>query len=37
VDREENTARFWQEIYDDQGRLVEVHENYPVDKGHRRL
>jgi hypothetical protein len=37
VDPEENTRRFWQEIYDDKGRLVEVHEKFPVDKGHQRL
>lgn len=27
--------RFYQEIYDETGRLVEVHEKYPVDKGHQ--
>jgi dissimilatory sulfite reductase (desulfoviridin) alpha/beta subunit len=37
VDREENTVRFWQEIYDGQGKLVEIHEKYPVDKGHQKL
>jgi len=37
VDAEENTVRFWQEIYDERGRLIEVHENFPVDKGHKRL
>ena len=36
VDAEDTTLRFWQEIYDDQGRLVEIHEKYPVDKGHRK-
>lgn len=36
VDGGETTVRFWQEIYDDTGRLVEVHEKYPVDKGHRK-
>ena len=36
VDSAETTVRFWQEIYDDQGRLVEVHEKYPVDKGHQK-
>jgi hypothetical protein len=30
------TRRFWQEIYDERGRLVEVHEKFPVDKGHRK-
>ena len=37
VDANETTLRFWQEIYDDQGRLVEVHEKYPVDKGHQKV
>lgn len=37
VDADENTVRFWQEIYDNQGRLVEVHEKYPVDKGHQQV
>ncbi len=35
VDATENTLRFRQEIYDDEDRLVEVHEKYPVDRGHR--
>jgi hypothetical protein len=34
VDANETTLRFWQEIYDDRNKLVEVHEKYPVDKGH---
>jgi hypothetical protein len=37
VDAAEATLRFWQEIYDDQGRLVETHEKYPVDKGHQKV
>jgi hypothetical protein len=37
VDASETTVRFWQEIYDDQGRLVEIHEKFPVDKGHQKL
>jgi len=36
VDAREVTLRFWQEIYDESGNLVEIHEKYPVDKGHRR-
>ena len=36
VNAEDMTLRFWQEIYDDQGRLVEIHEKYPLDKGHRK-
>jgi hypothetical protein len=35
VDAGENTVRFWQEIYDDSGKLVETHEKFPVDRGHR--
>ena len=37
VNAEEVTLRFWQEICDDEGRLVEVHEKYPVDKGHEKV
>ena len=36
VDAQENTVGFWPEIYDDQGRLVEMREKYPVDKGHQK-
>ncbi len=37
VDSQETTVRFWQEIYDDQSKLVEIHEKYPVDKGHQKV
>jgi len=37
VDANETTVRFWQEIYDDHGQLVEIHEKFPVDKGHRKV
>jgi len=37
VDSAENTVRFWQEICDDKGKLLEVHEKFPVDKGHRKV
>ena len=37
VDRSERTIKFWQEIYDERGNLVEVHEKYPVDKGHQKV
>jgi hypothetical protein len=37
VDGEEVTLRFWQEIFDEQGKLVEAHEKYPVDTGHRKV
>ena len=37
VDSNEVTLKFWQEIYDESGILVEVHEKYPVDKGHKKI
>ena len=37
VDLNEETVKFWQEIYDNHGALVEVHEKYPVDKGHLKV
>ena len=37
VDAKESTVRFWQEIYDDRGKLVETHEKFPVDKGHQKV
>lgn len=36
VDASELTLRFWQEIYDERGMLVETHEKFPVDRGHRK-
>ncbi len=35
VDANEAMKRFYQEIYNDKGELVEVHEKYPIDKGHQ--
>jgi hypothetical protein len=37
VDRDEKTVSFWQEIYNESGILVEIHEKYPIDKGHKKL
>jgi len=37
VDTSELTVRFYQEIYNNSGQLVEVHEKYPIDKGHERV
>lgn len=37
VDQDEVTLAVVQEIYDHSGRLVAVHEKYPMDKGHQRL
>ncbi len=33
----EETVQLWQEVYDDQGKLVGRHQKYPVDTGHERL
>jgi hypothetical protein len=37
VDADETTTRFAREIYDQPGRLVAVHEKFPVDLGHKRM
>jgi hypothetical protein len=37
VDANENTLRFWQEIYDESGKLIEIHQKFPVDEGHRKV
>jgi len=37
VDQDEKTISFWQEIYNESGNLVEIHEKYPIDKGHKKL
>ena len=37
VDAKETTLSFKQEIYNEQGILVEVHEKYPIDKGHVKI
>jgi hypothetical protein len=37
VGQEEETVRFFQEIYDNMGHIVEVHEKFPKDKGHKRI
>jgi hypothetical protein len=37
VDKDEDTIEFYQEIYDDKEQLVEIHEKYPVDRGHRKV
>jgi hypothetical protein len=33
----EETARLWREIYDGDGRLVERHQKFPADTGHKKL
>ncbi len=35
VDANEETVRFYQNIFNEKGILVEIHEKYPEDKGHR--
>ena len=35
VDTEENTLLVLQEIYDDDGQLIERHQKYPQDTGHK--
>lgn len=37
VDHNEDTIKFSQEIYDVQGNLIEIHEKYPRDLGHRKI
>ena len=37
VDKEEITLSFVQEIYNAIGELTEIHEKYPIDKGHIKL
>ena len=37
VDKDEHTIEFYQEIYNDNGQLVEIHEKYPIDRGHRKV
>jgi hypothetical protein len=37
TDSSENTISFVQEIYDNTGRIIAIHEKYPVDKGHQKI
>lgn len=37
VDADEKTVRFYQEIYDETGNLIEIHEKFPEDKGHKKI
>ena len=37
VDADEVTVRFYQEVFDAEGRLREVHHKYPVDLGHHKV
>ena len=37
VDADEQALSFRQEVYDENGNLIEIHEKYPDDTGHQRL
>ena len=37
VDASEKTVRFWQEIFDRDGRQVARHEKFPFDSGHQSM
>lgn len=34
VDSNEKTVTFIQKIYDKSGNMLEIHEKFPIDKGH---
>lgn len=33
----EETMKFYQEVYDSNSKLIEIHEKFPVDRGHRKI
>jgi hypothetical protein len=35
VSADEITLTFYQEIYNEEGELVEIHQKYPSDLGHK--
>jgi len=37
VNNRERTVKFYQEIYDKDNNLVEIHEKFPEDRGHKRI
>ncbi|ULA63461.1 MAG: hypothetical protein LZF86_110156 [Nitrospira sp.] len=37
VDTNDVTLRFYQEVYNEIGEMIEVHHKYPVDLGHRKV
>ena len=37
VDSQERTTKFYQEIYDKDNKLVEIHEKFSEDRGHKKL
>ncbi|OFW16663.1 MAG: hypothetical protein A3H29_13605 [Acidobacteria bacterium RIFCSPLOWO2_02_FULL_67_21] len=37
VDGSETTVKFYQEVYDGNGQLREIHHKYPMDLGHQQV
>ncbi|GAH79273.1 unnamed protein product, partial [marine sediment metagenome] len=37
VDSQERTVKFYQEIYDKDNNLVQIHEKFLEDRGHKKL
>jgi len=37
VDKMEKTLKFYQEIYNSNGILIEIHQKYPDDTGHKKM
>lgn len=37
VDADEANISFYQEVFDENGQLREIHRKYPVDRGHQRI
>jgi hypothetical protein len=37
VNKQEETILFIQNIYNEKGKLVEIHEKFPIDKGHKKI
>ena len=37
VNANEETIRIWQEIYNSNNQLIEIHYKYPEDKGHQKI
>ena len=37
VNEKEETMKFYQEIYDNNGNLIEIHKKFPVDLGHQPI
>ncbi len=37
VNDTEETVRFYQEIYGENSKLIEIHEKFPVNDGHRKI